>query len=247
MSNRHEKIGIKQGLRIEWLDKALNLKLAGLKNQEIKDSLKEYMANRLDNGKIGQRGKTTTEIAVSMLFKTWINPDKELKRLQKKALSIAKNNNYLPCHWAMLCAEYPFWYRVAIQTGRLLNLQKQVSKKQIIQRIREIYGDRSSVIRSAQRVIQGFLGVGVLEESKIKNFYSTKTLIKSDYDITILLFEAVLHAEPDNKLVLGSLTNNPAFFPFQLPVLKGDYISQQSDCIEVIHYGLDDELLRLKK
>jgi hypothetical protein len=41
--------------------------------------------------------------------------------------------------------------------------------------------------------------------------------------------------------------NNPAFFPFQLPVISGDIISQRSDRIEVDRYGLDDELLKLKQ
>ena len=45
---------------------------------------------------------------------------------------------------------------------------------------------------------------------------------------------------------LGAILNNPAFFPFQLPVMTGDFISQRSGRIDVVRYGLDDELLSLK-
>ena len=246
MSKRHDKIGIKQGLRKEWLDKTINLKLSGLSDKEIRDELMAYMSDKLDNGSIGIRGKQTTKIAVSMMSKIWIKPDDELLSFRDALLKIAVVDNYLQCHWAMLSAVYPFWYKVAQQAGRLLNLQEQTSKAQIIQRIKEEYGDRSSVIRSAQRVIQGFLAFGVIEESEHKNYYSSANPINCNYEMTILLYEAALHVDKEGKAALGLLKNNPAFFPFQLPVLTGDFISQHSNTIDVVRYGLDDELLKLR-
>ena len=49
-----------------------------------------------------------------------------------------------------------------------------------------------------------------------------------------------------NLLLAGLLLNNPAFFPFLLPVMTGDLVSQRCDRIDVVRYGLDDELLKLK-
>jgi hypothetical protein len=164
MSKRHQKIGIKQGLRKEWLDKTLLLKLSGLPNHEIREELFVYLSDKLDNGSFGIRGRESTQIAVSMLSKIWLNPDKELIKFRNKLLEAASDNNYIQCHWAMLCAAYPFWYRTAKHTGRLLGLQKRLNKNVIIQRIKEEYGDRSSVIRSAQRVIQGFRAMGVIKK-----------------------------------------------------------------------------------
>lgn len=245
MSKRHDKIGIKQGLRKEWLDFALNLRLAGVTDKEMRYELTEYMGSRLDNGELGTRGEFTTKIAVCMLMNVWGKCDNELEVLQRNALALAKNDNFLACHWAMLCAAYPFWHKVAQQTGRLLFLQVQTNKAQIIQRIRENYGDRSSVIRSAQRVIQGFMGCGTIITTDNYQLELTNTTLLST-DLTILLYEAALYADKEGKAALGLLKNNPAFFPFQLPVLSGDYIAQQSNTIDVVRYGLDDELLKLK-
>lgn len=63
--------------------------------------------------------------------------------------------------------------------------------------------------------------------------------------MSLLLYEAALYADKEGKAALGLLKNNPAFFAFQLPVLTGDTISQQSNTIDVVRYGLDDELLKL--
>ena len=64
--------------------------------------------------------------------------------------------------------------------------------------------------------------------------------------LLFLLFESALHALPEGKSALGGLIYNPGFFPFQAPLLTADYITQNSDRINVAHYGLDDELLKLK-
>jgi hypothetical protein len=65
-------------------------------------------------------------------------------------------------------------------------------------------------------------------------------------DITILLYEAALHADKEGKLALGLLKNDPAFFPFKLPRPNADLISRRNNAIEVIRYGLDEELLTLR-
>jgi hypothetical protein len=65
-------------------------------------------------------------------------------------------------------------------------------------------------------------------------------------NLAILMFESALLATPEAKGALGLLLNNPAFFPFQLPVMTGDFVSQHSGRIDVVRYGLDDELLKLK-
>ena len=69
----------------------------------------------------------------------------------------------------------------------------------------------------------------------------------ADQNMAILMVEAALHATLDGKGALGLLLSNPAFFPFQLPVMTGDFIAQSSTRIDVVRYGLDDEMLKLKE
>lgn len=65
-------------------------------------------------------------------------------------------------------------------------------------------------------------------------------------NLAILMFESTLLATPEAKGALGLLQNNPAFFPFQLPVMAGDFVSQRTERIGMARYGLYDELLQLK-
>ncbi len=96
-------------------------------------------------------------------------------------------------------------------------------------------------------MVRSFNAWGVLKDSKAKGCYEkVNPLSVYDSRLTALMLESALYATPEAKGTLGLLLNNPAFFPFQLPVMACDSISQHSTVIEVVRYGLDDELLKLK-
>lgn len=249
MSKRHDAIGIKQTIRYEWMQKTANFLLAGLDNKTVRKELHEFLTERKGDGSDGERSDQTRTFVVNNLMKIWVSPDPELVAFRDSALAFLQEHPScdLAVHWAMISTVYPFWFNVALQTGRLLNLQNKVTQLQIINRIKEQYGDRQTVSRYARFVIRSFVAWGVLNDSDAKGCYeSTTPVIITDQNMAILVIEAALNASTEGKGSLGLLLNNPAFFPFQLPLLTGNFIVQHSSRMEVIRYGLDDELLKLK-
>ena len=249
MSKRHEKLGIKQTIQKEWMDRALRMVLAGMTEKEIRDDLDRYLSTQKQSGGVGERGQKTYGMAIGILA-SWFAPEKELVQFRDEALSIARNlpeDEWLALHWAVISASYPFWFNVAKQVGRLLNLQDSVTQGQIFNRIKEQYGDRESVARNARYTVRSFVAWGAIIDTDTKGCYEKSAPINIvDPDLAILLLESALFAIPESKSTLGMLLNNPSFFLFQLPRLTGDFISQRSDHIEVVRYGLDEELLKLK-
>lgn len=249
MGNRHEVIGIKQAIRFEWMQKAANLLLAGLEAKTIRQELHEFLTDRKGNGSEGERSDQTRTFVVNNLMKIWVSPDPELIPFRDASLAFLRENPSmaLAVHWGMVSAAYPFWFNVARQIGRLLALQDQLTQTQIINRLKEQYGDRQTVSRYAQFVIRSFVAWEVLKDSQAKGCYEKAALMSiAEPNLAILMFESALLATPEAKGTLGLLLNNPAFFPFQLPVMTGDFVSQRSDRIDVVRYVLDDELLNLK-
>ena len=246
MGRRHDKLGIKQTIQIHWMDHVVKMMLSGLNEKEIRAELKEYLAKEKPfNGSIPKTHQFVIQILAS-----WFAPDKDLIPFRDHALALIRHadpRNWLPYHWAVISASYPFWFNVAKQTGRLFNLQDQITQVQVFSRLKEQYGDRETVARNARYAIRSFVAWGVIEDSNAKGCYEQcKPMEINEANLTILLYEAALYADKEGKAVLGLLKNNPAFFPFQLSVLTGDYISQQSNVIDVVRYGLDDELLKLR-
>jgi hypothetical protein len=135
---------------------------------------------------------------------------------------------------------------VARQVGRLLNLQDKITQQQVVSRLKEQYGDRQTISRYARYVIRSFVEWGALRDADAKGCYEKfQPVAIASHDVTILLVEAALYAAPEGKGALGVLLNSPAFFPFSLPVVSGELVVQQKGRIDVIRYGLDEELLKL--
>ena len=113
--------------------------------------------------------------------------------------------------------------------------------------MKEQYGDRQTVSRYGRFVIRSFIAWDVLKDSQSKGCYE-KTVPVSivEPDLAILMLESALLATPEAKGAMVLLLNNPAFFPFWLPMMTGDFVSLHNDRIEMVRYGLDDELLKLK-
>jgi hypothetical protein len=249
MSKRHEKIGIKQVIRLEWMDHVLNMLLAGMESESIRADLKSYLADKKQSGGTGNRGEKTYLMAIGLLS-AWFNPEPELVDFRNHALMMAsklKQKQWLPLHWAILSAAYPFWFNVATQTGRLLNLQEQITQRQIFNRLKEQYGDRETVSRNARYTVRSFIAWGVLKDLESKGCYGkSRTLNIREKDLAILLIEAALYAAPEGKGTLELLINSPAFFPFELPVINGDFIAKRAHNIDVVRHGQDQELLRVE-
>lgn len=248
MVKRHEAIGIKQAIRFEWMQKAANLLLVGLDAKTIRQELHEFLSDRKGNGTEGERGETSRTQVVNMLMKIWVSPGLDLLPFRDASLAFLREHPSmaLAVHWGMISAVYPFWFNVARQTGRLLALQDQVTQVQITSRLKEQYGDRQTVSRYARYVIRSFVAWGVLQDSDSKGCYEKAALVSiTDPNLAILMFESALLVISEAKSALGLILNNPAFFPFQLPVITGHFVSQRSERIDVVRYGLDDELLKL--
>lgn len=249
MAKRHEIIGIKQAIRFEWMQKTANLLLAGLDSKTIRQELHEFLSRKKGDGSEGLRSEKTRTFAVNNLMKIWVSPDPVLLHFRDASLVFLHENPSLgiAVHWGMISAAYPFWFNVARQTGRLLALQDQVTQTQIINRMKERYGDRQTIFRYTRYVLRSFVAWGILEDSQTKGCYEISTFAKmTNPKLTVLFIEAALHAIPEGRSSLDLLLNAPGFFPFQSPVVTGDFISLNSDQIDVDHYGFDSDLLKLR-
>lgn len=234
------------------MNRTVDMILVGMDPKTIREELYVYLSNekRNDENNIGA-GKEQLKIAVNLLMNSWVSPVKELVKFRDNSLNIMRecsDEEKLALHWAMFGAAYPFWFNVAKQLGRLLNLQDQVTKKQIVQRLKDQYGDKESISRNARYVIRSFVTWGVLKDSALRGCYEPGIKIQiSDQRIAAVLFECALLCNPENQMALRDVQSNPAFFPFDLPSLSGGQIVNLNLNVELSRYGFDDEFLMLKK
>ena len=161
------------------MDRVVQLMLAGMSEAKIRNELDEFLKTQKQSGGTGQRGEKTYGMAVSILA-SWFSPDSDLIALRDDVLMLARNlpiEQWLPLHWLVISASYPFWFNVAKQVGRLFNLQDQITQAQVFGRIKEQYGDRETVARNARYTMRSFVAWGILKDSETKGCYEKSTVL----------------------------------------------------------------------
>jgi hypothetical protein len=247
MATRLQTIGIKQILRFEWMQKTVGLMLSGMKSKQIRSSLREIISKHQVYSAKQEISEQSREFAVNNLMKIWVTPSKELIPLRDDLLNFIRLNpaESLPAHWFMVSAAYPFWFNVAKHVGRLLKLQDEITQLQIINRLKEQYGDRQTISRYGRFVIRSFVDWHVLSDSNSNGCYEqTATFTIKNHTLCNLLAESSLFASGEEKISLNSLISNPSFFPFSIPNITVNLISNNKRIV-IIQHDIDNILLSL--
>jgi len=245
---RSRMIGYNRTVKLRWLDETVDLLLAGESEAAIVDTLRQRLEDQLSIGSQAVRG--SREKTITLLLKTWLRVPSRIEGLRDdaiRALGHAPRSERLPFHWGMTMAAYPFWRVVADVTGRRLRLQASASAREVQRRVKEIYGERETVARSARYVLRAFADWGVVVESDTKGRYVPKDLVSiGEATVATWLLEATMFASETSSTDFRSLANAPALFPFQLPRITSDALTL-SHRLEVVRHGVGDVLVLVRR
>ena len=248
MNDRLNQVGISQRLRVEWLEAAVNLILAGNDSASAQEALNEMLADKLSLNSRAVRGNRHKTITI--LKKIWLDVPMGLEALRDAGLRMQSTldaDHRHAVHWGMTLATYPFWGTVAAQAGRLLRLQSAVAAAQIQRRVRESHGERSTVSRATARVLRSFIDWGVLTDTAAKGVYAQGEQRQiEDAKVAAWLAEAMLHGQSSGTAGLTRLLHHPSLFPYRLPHLAASQLAANSTGLEVLRQGLDEEVLMLR-
>ncbi len=249
MTKRIVQIGFSQRVRLEWFEQTANLVLGGNGKSATHDALQELLKEKISVG--GQAERSNREKIITILMKTWLTVPSKLEILRAEGLELLKRLpqcDHLAIHWGMIMAVYPFWADVAVQVGRLLRLQNSASATQVQRRVREYYGERETVSRAARRVLRSYLDWGVLQETGTKGIYASNVLLTIDDSRLIgWIVEASLHARKNGSAPLKDLIDGPSLFPFRIKPIQAESLVDGSPRLDILHHGLDADLVMLKK
>jgi hypothetical protein len=115
----------------------------------------------------------------------------------------------------MSIGTYPFFLDVAASVGKLLALNGHANLSQIVRRMTESWGDRSTLPRAIQRVLRSMVQWRVLNDQRPKGtFLAPARRTDVSEPISELLLQAILVSHGQG-MPLSQLTAHPALFPFE--------------------------------
>ncbi|MFC1805395.1 hypothetical protein ACFL09_00250 [Planctomycetota bacterium] len=244
MSRSKKPIGFDRKIELEWLDATAEWAAEGLPPDEIRGRLDSFLAEHVaGDGPHSAKGKTKT-----VLLHIWVLVPDALVPLRDRGLALLRGlpaSARLPLHWGMSVATYPFFREVAATTGRLLNVQGNAPMAQVMRRMIESWGQRSTLSRAVARVLRSFVDWGALLETHDRGVFVSAPKASTDgYEgVGVWLAEACLSGAESAMVQFRQLIANPALFPFSVGLTSRDL--RRSPSLEVIRQGLSEDYVRL--
>ncbi len=245
--NRNGEVGFRQRIQLDWLERTAQLYIVGLTRGEIEELLQALLRDRLSIGSDAKSGNRA--LSISILLKVWVAVPGGLESLRDDGLELLKRlplKQHLVVHWGMVMAVYPFFQVLAETVGRLLRLQGSVAASQVQMRMREQFGERSTVERATRRTLRCLIDWGVLKDTQEKGIYqATSTITINDIKLAEWLIEASLSASGSASSTLKAITQNPALFPFATESINFRGLESHSR-LELLRQGLDEDVIMLR-
>ncbi len=242
MSER-ESIGFDRRVDIEWLDAVAQQVAAGIVGSAIRTFSFELLKGVVAGG---TKHGTAAQKTVTVLTRTWANVNPPVVGLRNRAASLLPSlsaTERIALHWALAIAGYQFFGDVAISTGRLLQLQGDLNIAQVTRRLKESWGDRSTMNRATQRVVRSMVQWGTLADTKSKGVYTQISKPMSIHgELAEILIEGLL-IHQKKAITIEQAIRHPALFPFNVN-LKAQRL-RQSTRFEVHRQGLDVDVVQL--
>ena len=179
-------IGFDRYISRSWLDVAIDVaaekmphaRLIGLLEQDI----------------VGIEARSKTSI---ILNRMWLSPHPLLSDYVARGVHLHATDpdiDTLVLHWGSALRSHPFFASIAEFVGRLLHLHGEFTSAQITRRLKEQYGDRASILRAAEAVLQTLVGWGVirLEDPKARLFKARKPVAVPSIAASAWLMEAAV-------------------------------------------------------
>ncbi len=246
MGTKRTIIGFDRKIQLNWLDATADWAAQGLSDADIRTRLEQLLEGTVaGDGPRSARDKTMT-----VLLHIWVLVPESLVPLRDDGLARLRTRSgrdRLPLHWGMCLATYPFFRDVAATTGRLLSLQGTAALSQIVRRMTESWGERSTSIRAVRRVVRSFVEWGVLAETDERGVFSPapKITVPDSEGVGPWLLEAGISNCDRQALPFRSLVGAASFFPLELKLSPRDIGS--SPRLEVYRQGLDEDVVMLKE
>ena len=240
----HRLVGFDRKIRLNWLDATADWAAQGLSAAAIRKRLDRLLDDQVaGEGSHSARGKTVT-----VLMHLWVLVPEKLVPLRDDGLVLlgdSVEHSRVPVHWGMCLATYPFFRDVAATTGRLLALQGRAPLSQIVRRMTESWGARSTVTRAVQRVVRSFVSWGVVVETSERGIFAPAPKIGvHDAGVGAWLLEASITDTARQQYPLRSLVGSGSLYPFDLRLSVRDLTRRPR--IEIHHQTLDGPVVTWK-
>jgi len=222
-------VGLSRPIKLEWLNKTVELIIEGKNQAEIKNDLKEYLSFEISS-------PTNLRKTRDILMAVWVKTPEDFQEVKSLALDLyhKENVNKLMIHWCMILLAYSVFSDTCSLIGKMADIQGTFTTSWLKQKLFDLWGERTTLLHSVDKILQTLKYIGSVEnikqgEYKIKSYNIQDEAEKSLIVLTIIAMKNKAYYE------VSELSEIPQMFPFKYSV--SHEMLHRSDLFTLNNFG----------
>ena len=207
-------VGLSRNLKLQWLNKVVELVLEGLPENDIHDQLNDYLSYEISS-------PTNIRKTREILMYIWVYDNQFSAKLKEEALSLIKNypDYALEIHWCMMLAAYPVFDDMCKLIGKMGEFQDEITLAQVKQKLFDEWGERTTLFHSIDKLIATLKAIDVLVCDKPGKYHIKKHKV-SNIKISAFMFYAMMLIDDGGYYPFIEVNNSTYLFPFSYKLEK---------------------------
>jgi len=205
-------VGLSRSIKLEWLNKTVDLILQGKTEEQIKEELNEYLSFEI-------KSSTNLRKTREILMTIWVRTPDDLVKIKDLALKlfVNKKSNLMAIHWCMILLAYPVFVDVCGLIGKLTNIQETFTTAWLKDKLFELWGERTTLLHSSDKILQTLKLIGAIENEKV-GVYRVKQYPVTDSNTIQLIIMTTIKLYEKAYYEISELSSIPQMFPFLFAV-----------------------------
>ncbi|MBQ5957338.1 MAG: hypothetical protein IJL46_07205 [Clostridia bacterium] len=222
-------IGLSRKIKLQWLNKAVDLLGENLTEEEYKAKMNEYLSFEIESPTVLRK---TREI----LMRVWFyEDDVDVIAIRKDALDLIKKypDYDVAIHWCMLLVVYPVFADLSRLIGRIVEFNDVITLSQLKQKLYDEWGERSTLYHSTDKIIATIKELGVITSDKPGNYTIVKITVTRSSVLNFML-RVAMKVCGKSYYSFSELDDINVLFPFDYIITKEALINDTTFIIQTL-------------
>lgn len=207
-------VGLSRNLKLQWLNKVVELVLEGHTEQEIKDQLNEYLSFEIAS-------PTNLRKTREILMNIWVYDSELANKIKSLALQLIKAypEYDLMIHWCMMMTAYPVFVDMCKLIGKMSEFQDEITLSQLKQKLFDEWGERTTLFHSIDKLVATLKALDVMVCDK-PGKYHIKTHKVSNPKVIAFMVYAMMIVDGSGYYTFTDINSSTHLFPFEYKMEK---------------------------
>lgn len=207
-------VGLSRNLKLQWLNKVVELVLEKHTEKEIKDQLNDYLSFEIES-------PTNIRKTREILMNIWVYDNELSSKIKAPALELIKAypEYDLVIHWCMMMAAYPVFVDMCNLIGKMSEFQDEITLAQLKQKLFDEWGERTTLFHSIDKLVATLKALDVMVCDK-PGKYHVNTHRVSNPRIVAFMVYAMMLVDDSGYYTFTNINSSTYFFPFEYKMEK---------------------------